>query len=260
MSQVTMMSSFKVAFLFSAVLTAVVCLQASLLSVEGDAQGNALVQLSTDSSGPTADYVTVPQTDGKDVVHVRVYTVPVGEDHYTPYGGVRGTFSRDGRIVSEFVTDERGEFTIYDLPAGDWEIMAEQERDEVFGVGEVTISYDVFHEDTLIIFLNRCGLARFPNEFDPSLPLAENKVKYWQYVNCAGVGPETPQDPNAPRNSASDAYATAQNTCCQTGYDACNACDGCCQPGCGNGFGALGLLGLLGLIGLAHPVPPVSLF
>lgn len=250
------MSKFKVALLLFAAVTVAVCFSNIRLSAQEEAQD----ALSTEEAA--AEAVALPQTDteGKDVIHGRVFTVPAGEDHYIPYGEVHGTFTQDGQIIAEFFTNEKGEFTIIDLPAGDWEIMAEQERDEVFGSSEVTVSYDVFHEETLVLFLNNCGLARFPNEFDPSLPIAENAVKYWQYVNCVGTGSKTPQGANVYKNSASDAYAQACNTCSQCNYDPCGTYDCGCQPCC-NPCGALGLLGLLGLIGLVHPpVPPVSAF
>ena len=256
------MSSFKVAFLFLAAMLLSVCLQNTTLSADDADGADALNLVSTDAEASVEADLAGPQdqenTEGNKVIHGRVFTVPVGEDHYIPYGAVHGTFTKDGQIVAEFTTDEQGEFTVFALDAGDWDVMAEQERDEVFGSAEVTIAYDVFQEDTLVLFLNKCGLARFPNEFDPSLPLAENKVKYWQYVNCIGTGSKTPAKTS--EYSASDAYATACNTCGQNAYDACGSCgNACCAP-CGNGLGALGLLGLLGLIGLAHPVPPISRF
>ena len=250
------MSKIKVTFLLLAAVSFAAWFSSFRLSAQEDAQSMATTKETV------TETVALPQTDteGKDVIHGRVFTVPAGEDHYIPYGGVRGTFTQDGKIIAEFFTDEKGEFTIVDLPAGDWEIMAEQERDEVFGSSEVTVSYDVFHEETLVLFLNNCGLARFPNEFDPSLPIAENSVKYWQYVNCVGAGSRTPQSANAYKNAASDAYAQACNTCGQCNYDPCGTYGCGCQPCC-NPCGALGLLGLLGLIGLAHPpIPPISAF
>ena len=254
-----MMSKIKVTFL----LFATVVVAAWFSGLRLSAQDNAQNAVSTEETA--AEAVALPQTDteGKDVIHGRVFTVPAGEDHYIPYGGVHGTFTQDGKIIAEFFTDEKGEFTIIDLPAGDWEVMAEQERDEVFGSSEVTVSYDVFHEETLVLFLNGCGLARFPNEFDPSLPIAENAVKYWQYVNCVGAGSKTPQNAGVCKNTASDAYAQACNTCSQCNYDPCGTCSSCgCQPCC-NPLGALGLLGLLGLIGSVGPGPgpgPISRF
>ena len=248
------MSNFRMVFLFFAAALLGACLQNVVVSADEVGGSDPLNLVSTET--PEASDVAVPQAqvvpEGSKVIRGRVFTVPVGEDHYIPYGSVHGTFTKDGQIVAEFTTDEQGEFTVVDLPDGDWDVMAEQERDEVFGSAEITISYDLVQEEELVLFLNKCGLARFPNEFDPFLPLAENKVKYWQYVNCVGTGAKTPTQ--VYEGSASDAYATACNTCGQGVYDACGTCGNVCCAPCGNGLGALGLLGLLGLIGLSHPV------
>lgn len=249
------MSKIKVTPLFFAVVAVAAWFPSFRLS----AQENAAVATPAIEAETEIETVAVPQTDteGKDIIYGRVFTVPIGDDHYIPYGNVHGTFTQDGKVIAEFFTDEKGEFTIVDLPAGDWEIMAEQERDGVFGSSEVSVSYDAFREETLVLFLNNCGLARFPDEFDPSLPIGENAVKYWQYVNCVGTGSKTPQ---VYKSSASDAYAQACDTCNQCNYDPCGTYDCCCQPCC-NPCGALGLLGLLGLIGLVHPpIPPISAF
>ena len=250
------MTKFKAGFLFFAAVAVAVWALSGAASAQDDLQ-----IIST--SDAQAENVAVPgpntgELEEKETIHGKVFTVPAGGDQYIPYSEVHGTLSRDGHIIAEFFTDENGEFVIIGLPAGDWEVMAEQEHDEVFGSSEVTVTYDLFHEETLILFLNNCGLARFPSEFDSSLPIAENSVKYWQYVSCTGAGSKTPQDPTAYKKTASDAYATACNTCSQCSYDPCGTCYSCCCQPCCNPFGALGLLGLLGLIGLIQP--PVSAF
>lgn len=177
-----------------------------------------------------------------DVLVGKVFTVPEGEDHYMAYGNVRGTFMSDDKVVASFTTNSEGMFTVESLPAGDYTVMAEQERDRHFGSAQVTVTYNNLHEEVMILFLNKCGLARFPSTFDPSLPLAENDVKYWQYVNCATKGVAQ----NAVNNAANSQTAASA-------YSAANMPVGYPTTGgmsMGAGIGALGLLGLLGLIGI----------
>ncbi len=251
------MSNFKVAILFFAALAAGVCLRSAPLPADEAAGVGALGQVSTDEAPAKGSAVAIPQdqenTEGKNVIHGRVFTVPVGDERYSRYGQVHGIFTKDDHIFAEFTTDERGEFTLTDVPAGDWTIMLEQERDEVFGSAEATISYDVFHEETLTLFLNECGLARFPNEFDPSKPIAENDVKYWQYVDCRNVGARSSHAVN--EGSASSAYSNVYDPY-GGGFPYYDPYGGGLYGaggglyGAGGGlFGAGGGLGLLGLAG-----------
>lgn len=256
-------------FLSCVVSAAVLCFAAFAANAsadDGDTAPMPTIEATTDggevavpSPADQAATVTVAAAAefSKNVVHGSVYTVPSGEDHYAAYGNVHGSLLRDGNVVAEFVTNETGEFTINGIAPGSWTVMLEQERDNVFGSTEVTLTFDLFHEETLVLFLNKCGAARFPSDFDASVVLAENSVKYWQYVNCGASGPSHAVP--VVHETASNAYAAASNTCSQCGqasYAACQqSCDCCCGCSMGNGMGALGLLGLLGLIGLSEPGP-----
>lgn len=186
-----------------------------------------------------------------DIVLGHVYTVAEGEDHYLPYANVHGSLLQDDKVITEFTTDENGAFTLKDIPVGEYILMAEHEGDDAFGSCEISIIYDMFREDPLVLFLNECGLARFPSDFNPDIPISENSVKYWDYVKCAktesDVEKETKGEKKPDSESAAKTYACPENQVC---YECC--CDPC-QYGIsccvGPGWGALGLLGLIGVIG-----------